>query len=367
MDETRVRGLLELAAASEEQPSRVDVELARSRGRRKLRWRRASLAGAAAAAVVAVIVAAVAVPGSGGAAPGRGKAPEAHAQVIAPRQFSLASPYAAFGWLPPGDSFDGGTLSPNNVYLTAGPGPSWALTVYSAGFCNLTSAQVLHRLGQNKRPQLNCSDSSGGTVYPVTSVAAARVDGHAAFWTGKHVYLVWQYARNGWASLAPPRSAATRTVINVASEVSYGAAGSPIEYPAQLVSMPATWTLANVHFAADSGVLRASQYSLTGPGVSVPAPFFTTDPATVSSSCYYYPGGQSTRETINGYRVTVNHIPASHGRVPVQQVCAADADGLFVFVSTYGSHASPDAVSIFRRHMRLLGTNPAGWTTEPLG
>ena len=123
MDETRVRGLLELAAAAtEEPPSRVDVELARSRARRKLRWRRASLAGASAAAVVAVVVAAVAVPGSHGAAPGRGRAPEAHAQIIAPRQFSLVSPYAAFGWLPPGDSLDGGTLSPSNVYLTAGPG-----------------------------------------------------------------------------------------------------------------------------------------------------------------------------------------------------------------------------------------------------
>jgi hypothetical protein len=368
MDETRVRGLLELAAASEEQPSRVDVELARSRGRRKLRWRRASLAGAAAAAVVAVVVAAVAVPGSGGAAPGRGKAPEAHAQVIAPGQFGLASPYAAFGWLPPGDSFDGGTLSPNSVYLTAGPGPSWALTVYSAGFCNLTSAQVLRQLGHHRHPQVDCANSAGGTAYSVTSVAAALVDGHTAFWTTPgHAYLIWQYADNAWAALAPPRSAVTRTVINVASEVSYGAAGSSVEYPAQLVNMPAGWTLAYVHFAADSGVLRASQYQLTGTGPGADSPMFTTDPAAASSSCYYYPGGQSSRQTINGYPVTVNHIPASHGDAPVQQVCAADADGLSVFVSTYGSHASPNAVSIFRRHMRLLGTNPADWTTEPLG
>jgi hypothetical protein len=367
MDETRVRGLLELAAAGQEQPSRVDVEFARSRGRRKLLWRRASLAGASAAAVVAVIVAAVAVPGSHGAAPGRGKAPEAHAQLIAPRQFSLVSPYAAFGWLPPGDSFDGGTLSPSNVYLTAGPGPSWALTVYSAGFCNLTSAQVLRQLGQNQRPQLVCSDSDSGSVYPVTSVAAAQVDGRTAFWTAKHVYLIWQYARHGWAALEPSRSAAARTAIKVASEVSYGAAGSPVEYPAQLVSMPAGWTLAYVHFAADSGVLRASEYQLTGTGPGADSPAFTTDPATAGSSCYYYPGGQSTRQTINGYRVIVNHLPAPKGSVPTQQVCAANADGLFVFVSTYGRHASPNAISIFRRHLRLLGTNPASWTTEPLG
>jgi hypothetical protein len=366
MDETSVRGLLELAAAaSEEPPSRVDVGLARSRGRRKLWWRRATLGGASAAAVVAVAVAAVAVPGSHGAAPVRGRAPEAHAQIIAPRQFSLVSPYAAFGWLPPGDSLDGGTLSPSNVYLTAGPHAAWALTVYAAGACSLTSALLPWQPSQSQRPQLVCSESASSSVYPVTSVAAAQVDGHPAFWTAKHVYLIWQYGRDAWASLQPQRSAPARTAIKVASEVSYGAAGSPVEYPAQLVNMPAGWTLAYVHFAAGSGVLRASQYSLTGPGVSVPAPFFTTDPA--SSSCYYYPGGQSTRQTINGYRVIVNHLPAPKGSVPTQQVCAADADGLFVFVSTYGRHASPNAISIFRRHMRLLGTNPAGWTTQPLG
>ena len=365
MDETRLRGLLEQAAASPAPPSRVDVELARSRARRKLRWRLASLAGASAAAVVAVIAVAVAVPGSGGA-PGRGKAPEAHAQVIAPRQFSLSSPYAAFGWLPPGESLDGGTLTPSSVYLTAGPRSSWALNVFVTGFCNLTSAQVLRQLGQHRHPMLDCSDSSSGLMLPVTSVAAAQVDGRAAFWVS-HTYLIWQYARRAWAALEPPKSVMNRTVIKVASGIRYGAAGSPVEYPAQLVNMPAAWTLASVHFAADAGVLRASQYQLTGTGLGADAPMFTTDPATASSSCYYYPGGESARQTIDGYRVTVNHIPASNGSDPVQQVCAADADGLAVFVSTYGKNASPDAVSIFRRHMRLLGTNPANWTTEPLG
>jgi hypothetical protein len=369
MDETSVRGLLELAAASQEvPPSRVDVELARSRGRRKLRWRRASLAGLSAAAVVAVVVAGVVVPGSGGGAPGRSRAPEAHAQAVAPQQFSLSSPYATFGWLPPGDSLDGGTLSPSNMYLTAGPGPSWALTVYSAGFCNLTSAQVLRQLGHHRHPQLNCANSAGGTEYPVTSVAAAQVDGHAAFWTTPgHTYLIWQYADNGWAALAPPRREGADVAIKVASEISYGAAGSPVEYPAQLFNMPAGWALAYVHFAADARVLRASQYQFTGTGPAAGSPMLTTDPAAAGSSCYYYPDGQSAQQTINGYRVTVNHIPASHGNAPVQQVCAANAGGLFVFVSTYGSHASPNAVSIFGRHMRLLGTNPADWTTQPLG
>ena len=83
------------------------------------------------------------------------------------------------------------------------------------------------------------------------------------------------------------------------------------------------------------------------------------------SSCY--PGRHSPRETINGYQVVVNHYPASNGSPPGLRVCAPDADGVAVIISTSGSHASPDAVSIFRRHIRILGTNPANWTTEPLG
>jgi hypothetical protein len=367
VDEASVRGLLELAAASQEPPSRVDVNLARSRGRRKLRWRRARLAGASAVAVVAVLVAALAVSGSGGAAPGRGSATATHGQVIAPSRFSLVSPYATFGWLPPGESLDGGTIWPTNVYLTAGPAASWALTVYTAGFCNLTSGQVLRQLGRHQRPRLDCSDSAGGAMYPVTSAAPARVDGHAAFWTARHVYLVWQYADRSWAALGRPKSAVTRTVIKIASGVRYGVAGSPVKYPVQLVGMPRGWALAYIHFAAAAGVLRASQYGLTGTGAGADSPMLTTDPATAGSSCYYYPGGQSARRTINGYRVTVNHLPASNGNVPVQQVCAPNAGGLMVFVSTYGRDASPDAVSIFSRHMRLLGTDPASWTTSPLG
>jgi hypothetical protein len=68
---------------------------------------------------------------------------------------------------------------------------------------------------------------------------------------------------------------------------------------------------------------------------------------------------------INGYRVMVNHLKAKHGDPPVQQVCAARADGLAVFISTYGKNPKPSAISIFA-HLRLLGTDPAHWTTQPL-
>lgn len=50
----------------------------------------------------------------------------------------------------------------------------------------------------------------------------------------------------------------------------------------------------------------------------------------------------------------------------MQQLCANRADGLDVFISTYGKADKPNAIAIFADHTRLLGTNPASWTTAPL-
>ena len=365
MDETRVRGLLQRAAAGQEQPSRVDVELARSRGRRKLRWRRAGLAGASAAAVVAVAVAAVAIPGSHGAAPGRGKVPQAHGPATAPTRFNPLRPYATFGWLPAGESLAQGTDSTNDVDLTAGTGPAWELKVYAAGFCDLTSREVLRRLGLHQQPQLECSKGVNGAMYQVTSVAAARVDGHTAFWTADQTYLIWQYANHGWAVLTSPIRDASSVALKVARGVRYGAAGPPIKFQLQSVNVPRGWTILVVSFWPDAGVLRGYLYAAAGTGADAGGAIFSAGPATAMSSCY--PGRNSPRETINGYQVVVNHYPASNGSPPGLRVCAPDADGVAVTVATSGSHASPDAVSIFRRHLRILGTNPADWTTQPLG
>jgi len=360
MDETRVRGLLQRAAAGQEPPSRVDVELARSRGRRKLRWRRAGLAGASAAAVVAVAVAAVAIPGSHGAAPGRGKVPQAHGPATAPSRFNPLRPYATFGWLPAGESLEQGTTSPSGVQLTAGTGPAWQLQVYVAGFCDLTSGQLRRQLVRDQLAQLGCRHAGVGAVYQVTSVAT-RVDGHTAFWTAGQDYLIWQYANHGWAALASPTRAAARVMLKVARGVRYGTAGPPIKFPLQAVNLPTGWMALVVNFAKDAGVLRAYQYVLGSNGADAGAAIFTAGPA---SSCYS--DGQSKRQTINGYQVIVRRIPSPNGTPPDLLVCASDADGLSVTVST-GIHASPDAVSIFRRDIRILGRNPADWTTQPLG
>jgi hypothetical protein len=41
--------------------------------------------------------------------------------------------------------------------------------------------------------------------------------------------------------------------------------------------------------------------------------------------------------------------------------------GLWFDIQVFGAHPSINVVSLFRDHMRLLGTNPANWTRNPVG
>jgi DNA-directed RNA polymerase specialized sigma24 family protein len=105
----------------------------------------------------------------------------------------------------------------------------------------------------------------------------------------------------------------------------------------------------NVALAAGSGEFRPN------------IPFLGTDPATSHSSCHFYPNGQSTRRVIDGYKVVVNHWPGE------QQLCAAHAHGLAVFIAEIGGHPAISVIALFEHHLRLLGANPANWTKAPIG
>lgn len=77
---------------------------------------------------------------------------------------------------------------------------------------------------------------------------------------------------------------------------------------------------------------------------------------------YYSTPGYSTQKIIAGHQVTVTRIPASHEHAE-QQICAADADGLLVTVLIAGNHPAIDVTDVFA-HLRLLGPDPAHWTTQ---
>ena len=74
----------------------------------------------------------------------------------------------------------------------------------------------------------------------------------------------------------------------------------------------------------------------------------------------------SRHRTINGYRVIVSNFTARQGSPAAQELCA-DADGLNIYLWTGRGTGVPAAAEIFAHYFRLLGTNPANWTTRPLG
>jgi hypothetical protein len=375
MIESQVRALFTNIADGEPVPSRVDVQFARTRGRARLHWRRACVAGTsvlAAAAVAAFTVVAVspAQPGSGPAAAG----------PSAPRQFNPLVPYLSFGWLPAGNSLLAGDVRPEVVGLSAGrtlnTPRTWNLAVYAAGQCHLTDS------GQ----RLKCStESLEGLTAKITG-HAPDVRGHRAFWAGP--YLVWQYARGGWAELGLPypyyypkltspaqRKAIRRDAVKIANNVRYGAPTPPLKFSVQLTSLPSKWRVSSVYYLPDAGVLRVSRFALGTRNPDLGAdggleyqthlPYFgSIDPIALrKGSCYRTPH-QSTVETINGYQVVLTRQVRG---IPRQDLCAAPAKGLSLYIGQFGAHSSIDLASLFRDHLRLLGANPANWTSKPIG
>ena len=375
MTEPQVRTLFNQIADGEAGPSRVDTQLILRRGRARLRWRRACLAGApvlAAVTTAAVVLAMTAGPFRVGPAP-------AAAGPAAPRQFNPLIPYVSFGWLPAGESLYSGETRPTQAFLAAGSQgrfPERELSVYARGQCHLSAPP-----GALQCPYQGLDRTAGR--FKITGRAPA-VDGHRAFWA--KAGLVWQYARDGWAALtwpafAPgartPHQVIVRTqheAIKIAGNVRYGAATTPLLFPTRLTGLAGQWQISDVYYVPYARVLRADSYMLTTGtsrylrhvgdlGVWTNAPYIELHPH-YGTCTPHDPASQNTSEIINGYRVVVKRMPI--GGVPQQELCAAHADGFWISIIEFGAHPSIEAASLFRHHVRLLGTNPANWTRHPL-
>ncbi|HWG64080.1 MAG TPA: hypothetical protein VG253_20520 [Streptosporangiaceae bacterium] len=389
MSEPQIRALFTEIADREPARSQVDIQLARRRGRARLRRRRANVAGISVVATAAVVILAMGVgPVRLGSGPPAGR-------PAAPRQFNPLVPYLSFGWLPEGNRLVAGDARPEVVALVAGRKLSalsnWNLTVYAAGQCQLT------------RPagDLKCSTEALEGLTARISGRAPAVQGHRAFWAGpgpisglppalqRHrasrsdSYLLWQYARGGWAGLVLPTANATKLsaaqreaykqdAVKIANHVRYGAATPPLVFPAQLTGLPSRWRVGSVYYQPDGRLLRASRFALTtgtpdlgadgGMEFQTNLPYFgVIDPATFYRN--FCPTSGS--EIINGYRVVVTNQVAR--TLPSETLCAANADGLALSINQQGAHPPISVASLFRDHLRLLGSNPANWTTKPIG
>ena len=373
MDEAGARAVLERVAGDEAPPTRIDIALARRKGRTRLRWRLAAIAGgvpavAAIAAVTVIVSGALPVRTSGPAA--------ARGNVAAPHRFDPLIPYASFGWLPPGRHITSAYTSAASEELEVGPTGSprsWDLLVYNAGSCNHTSGQLLSLARASHRPTMKCTlnwdtfEGRATLANPVSAVAPA-VNGHRAFWArpvcntkqcnAAAAMLVWSYAPGGWARLSgPSRSDA----LKIARNVTFGApTAQPIRFPVTITGPRPSWRVTMVQSAPSGGVLAAQQWAL---GTTATAPSFTVLPqghGLAAGSCNLQPASAVRHQIINGFRVTTT-ITAQGS-----QICARHARGMSVYVFT-GAKVTPDAIAIFAHHLRLPGPNPAGWTTQPLG
>ena len=367
MTEPQIRELFNQIADGEAGPPRVDAQLAFRRGRARLRWRRFCLAAtpviaAATVAVVALAVAASPARPAGQAASGRGG-------PAAPRQFNPLIPGVTFGWLPTGESFNSGGVTRTESYMDAGHlGPDWSLDVYARGQCHLTGSAS----------GLNCP----GSKLQI-SQRAPDIAGHRAFWTGPGI--AWQYARGGWAWLSIPAANLSAVLHNkdllhetlkIAGHVRHDVT-TRLVFPAQFSGLPSQWQVHNIsYYVPDGGLLRADEYMLTTPssrfhphvgdlGVWTDAPYIMVHPAPRGGTCTPHdPHSQNTPLIINGYRVVLKRMHI--GGLPVQELCGAHADGLWFDIQEFGSHPSIDVASLFKQHMKLLGTDPANWTSHPL-
>jgi hypothetical protein len=365
-------------AGSDQPPARVSITHAIRRGRVQRRRHGLTAAGApvfAAGAALAISLTGVIglparPPASGGAGVGT---------AAAPRYFNPLRPYAAFGWLPGGASERQSTgLFGQDELLISGPN-RWQilLVVHADGRCQASGRS------------LNCNVDGGPAPGQVLGRMVGDVDRHPAYWAatgpllrpltdlqnpsrgGQHTSagaLAWQYARGGWAILQAP---SLGDALRIARSVRFGQDVSPpVRFAFQLTSVPADWQVNAVATGWEDGVLYAMSYQITAGHVdAVPegdyppgTPYLETGPGGngACTGLIYYGAHPAV---INGFHVTLG---GDKTLPPQAELCAADAEGLLVWI-TVDTRPTISPADLFAHHLRLLGPDPAHWTTQPIG
>ena len=335
-------------------------------------------------------------------------------------------PYAAFSWLPAGFSTAAGAAMPSasqdqvttlTATLVAGDratGRLVTLTVSAAGACRITGPQRDRVLvAETPLPNfrtvtyphgLSCNDGVGHrTVTPLAKVAPG-VRGGSAFYLPSGG-LAWEYAPGSWAQLTPTtestggrdrlrrsyqaaagwtngpaiqnfpatvQSAAARGLLRkIAGRVSYDATVH-IVFPFQLTALPAGWSVSSVDYVPSGSRLLGTGGLQAGPVVNPGALYAGVMPAgTEGGKCKISRGeGQFVR--VHGAPATLYPNVLHSG----QMLYVCDIGGLYVNINLARTDlkthkpvpgaASLSALALARR-MRLLGTDPAVWTTDPLG
>jgi hypothetical protein len=391
MLETNLSMLFTLEAAAEQPAAEISVPAARRTARIRCYWHRTLVMATpvmAAAAVVAIVAGATLLT-SGPAPRLRKTGPAAPTSA----GFDPMRVYASFGWLPAGTSLAIGETSRTEDALVTEGTLNLSLLIHQPGRCLLQ-----HVSASLQRTELHCMNNSPDGGNALVTGRAPDIGGHPAYWaiSGGEPLLIWTYSVRGWAELSyfscpPSRLSALcnrqAEVVEVARHATVGHPAGSIVFQAVLTRVPKDWQVATAFFTVQDGHLLAYNLQVTaGPKAMAPlgrqpantpslsiTPLSTAKaarlpflpPESVCNGYDSFPGDRHPRiEVINGYRVLTGYIRSTHSLT--YQACAPDADGLVVFVTQIGAHPKLSVSAIFSR-LRFLGTDPADWTTNPVG
>jgi hypothetical protein len=91
------------------------------------------------------------------------------------------------------------------------------------------------------------------------------------------------------------------------------------------------------------------------------------------SNCPFFRGSanRSRRVVLGGVTAIVTHFTGSGVR-PYQGLCIPETNGLYVHFLEFpepgnAGFAFGGVTGVFLHHLRLLGADPANWTTRPIG
>jgi hypothetical protein len=404
MLETELRELFERQASGDQPSAAITSQQVIRRGRARLRIRRAGAVAAPliAAGTIAAVVIGVALPG---AVPARPRHPRStpSAGRAAPKYFDPARQYPSFGWLPTGTHETGaitGTVSQTVAAQDVNSGqpggsPLWMLTVYADGQCS-SGGRMLRCKGVSAEPDMRMTtqvrDIKGLPAYWTVGQNGDTVGPNGEPLAFVEGILVFEYARDGWAELTDNRGPGVvltswdrAVAVRVAQHITFATSTVRLVFPVQLSGLPG-WQLRAASAGAPQGPLQvgrlgfASGAAVNTPGPPVPGsamnyPLVTVTVAGPGGGCVaagqspVFTAGQSVPAVIAGYPVTITRGQVDLGSdvptVALQELCAADADGLAIDVFVYGNQPAIDVTQLFA-HLRLLGPDPANWTTKPV-
>jgi DNA-directed RNA polymerase specialized sigma24 family protein len=342
-----------------ENPPRTCASVAAATRQGRTRRRRRVAISVAAPVLAAAAVLAIAVTGVlAGPAPVPPAQQDGPGHALPARPAKILRVTGVPDWLPPGTTLRGVVADSDSSGIDAfGPAGSLLETTYRRHLCSLQESK------------LSCPGPGSVAFTLALTGPAPDIDGRPAYW-GANTGEAFEYAPGSWAvSVGPTRADDTAVLRHLV----FGRTVQPVRYLAQLTGSWPGLGILSVIASPVHGVLGASQWFIGGPRFHVAATATSMAGGAVEISVYKATPGfcagvkPDATAVINGIRVALWNEEAGklHGvPYPAGQTLCAAADGEDIQIDVTGTQ--PGVTSLFA-HLKLLGPDPADWTTRPIG